>query len=179
MVTRSAVLFARSSIVLSLFAIAATRAEAGAMYDVTGLGDLSARGISNAGQVIGDQPYTATNPYDGSTYTGYRSALYQNGAATPLSLPDYQPNISGAMISPGGTIAYNTGYGSGDAHVFMNGKSYDVGSANQGRLVGGGDYSIAHAVNDKGTVVGESHAYVRYNRAFMSYQDQDGRYTPL
>src|SRR4051812_23285904 len=110
MTTRMFVSFARASVVLSLFAIAATRAEAGAMYDVTGLGDLSAGGISNAGQVIGDQPYAATNPYDGSSYTGYRSAIYQNGVTTPLSLPDYQPNISGAMISPGGTIAYNTGY---------------------------------------------------------------------
>src|SRR3954468_4877756 len=125
MTTRTVVKLARSSIVLSLFAIAATRAEAGAMYDVTGLGDLSARGLSNAGQVIGDQPYTATNPYTGSTYTDYRSAIYQNGVTTPLSLPDYQPNISGAMISPGGLIAYNT-YTYGNAHVFMNGKSYDV-----------------------------------------------------
>src|SRR5262249_10498151 len=97
--------------------------------------------------------------------------------------------ISGAVISPGGTIAYSGllthSPGSNNwpepvtTHVIKQGQVSDAGTRNRGTLVGGGDYSIPHAVNDAGIVAGESHALNRWNQAFVSAPSSSGKYNPV
>jgi hypothetical protein len=163
-----------------LIGLCAARADAGALYRVTDLGDFQVAGISNSGQVIGDQAYTYTQPWDGKQGTAYRSVIYQDGSFTPVTVPGSSEVVMHAVISPGGTIAYsggaNYGQGSGpSAHVIMNGQVTNTGQLG-GWVIGGYQYSIPHAVNDSGTVAGEAHLWYRYNQAFTAGRDWTGQY---
>jgi uncharacterized membrane protein len=147
-------------------------ARADALYGVTDLGTMTVAGLSNAGQVVGMQ---AGQPVS-----------FQDGTTTPLDLPGISQwwPVS-PVISPGGTIAY-TGSRSSDlsgigptAHVIRDGQISDAGTNETGWLLGGPPYSIPHAVNDAGVVAGESHAFARWNRAFVSSPGPDGQYHPV
>jgi probable HAF family extracellular repeat protein len=158
---RTVLKITRGAAALTLITLAATRAKADGMYGITGIPQ-GAYGIDNAGQVLTS------------------GGLYQNGVTTPITVPGGTQSIVSAVISPGGVIAYNPNYyGYGDAMVLKGGKTYDAGTASDGYLVGGGEYSVAHAVNDAGAVAGESHAWGRWNRAFTSSPDSSGTYHPV
>ena len=172
----------------AVLGLAGSRAEAAALYQVTDLGNLDVRGISNAGQVIGEQTYTTTwqDRWDlqPRTSTDHRSVIVQGGTITPVKVPGSDEVVRDAVISPGGTIAYSGGQHvdyvttGPTAHVIRDGKVTDAGTATDGGLVGGAPYSIPHAVTDGGIVAGESHAINRWNRAFASMPKPDGTYTP-
>ncbi|MFO0957922.1 MAG: hypothetical protein U0800_10750 [Isosphaeraceae bacterium] len=137
---------------------------------IADLGNFQATGISRDGRVAG--------------MSGWKPAIYQSGR--PLTMLDPTNGTGYAVISPGGTIAYSGGRpqvysGSGStAQVLRNGVVSDAGTASDGHLVGGGEYSIPHAVNDAGAVAGESHAFGRWNRAFTSSPDAwSGKYSPV
>jgi probable HAF family extracellular repeat protein len=149
------------------------------IYRVTDLGNLQVSGITRDGRVIGDEIYTS-GPNRGERL----SVIYQDGTKTPVTVPGTGQNVAYAVMSPGGTIAYsavlNANPSPGTTHVIKDGRVYDAGTASDGYLVGGGEYSVPHAVNDAGVVAGESHAYGRWNRAFMSSPDPvSGAYRPV
>lgn len=139
-------------------------AQGAPMVGITDLGTQSVFGIDNAGEVL------------------LKGGLYRNGMFAPF-VPGTTDPLPSAAISPGGTIAYNPGHGGFSAnmtaHVLKDGKAFDAGTASDGPLVGGDGWSFAQAVNDAGTVAGESHALGRWNRAFMSAMGPYGQYYPV
>lgn len=136
----------------------ATPALAGAMATIADLGNRRVYGLDNAGNVLAE---------DG---------LYRDGVRTALP-----PGASGYFmaISPGGTIASTkSGWNQYNTFVWKDGREYDTGETPHYALVGGGPYSRPYAVNDAGAVAGDSHAYGRWNRAFVSAVDYTGAYRP-
>lgn len=162
--TRRSGWYAAGALVMSL-TLAIPAAQGGPMGAIADLGDRTVLGIDNAGEVL------------------LPGGLYRNGTVTPLTMPGTNMPLPSAAISPGGTIAYNPFFTNAavtsHAHVLKDGKAFDAGTMSDGPLVGGGDYSIANAVNDAGAVAGQSHAYGRWNRAFTSSMGPDGAYHPI
>jgi uncharacterized membrane protein len=136
-----------------------TRANAGGMYSVIGLGSGTPSGISDAGQVL------------------IGNSLVQNGVVTPLAIPYSPTGNNHTAISPGGTIAYSDGY-MGPTHVIKDGQDYNAGAV-RGGTVFGSDHSSPRAVNDAGAVVGESHTLARLEQAFISTPGPNGTYQAL
>lgn len=157
---------------LAALTIAAPRpatADAMTSRTITDLGAFQPTSIARDGRVAG--------ALDG------RPAIYEAGR--PVVTLDQTNGTGSAVISPGGTIAYGGGRpqvfsGAGPTiQVLRDGTTRDAGTATDGPLVGGGSYSVPHAVNDAGSVAGESHALGRWNRAFTStIADGNGAYVP-
>ena len=141
-----------------------TRADAGGIYSITGLGSGTPNGISDAGQVL------------------IGNSLIQNGVSTNV-IPNTIYGGINSSISSGGTIVYtgpltSLSYES-SAHVIKNGVDYDAGAVPYIGTPYGHDHSSPRAVNDAGTVVGESHTNGRLEQAFTSTPGPDGAYHPV
>ncbi len=132
--------------------IACATSTASAQWTITDLGDLQgggynsyARGINNAGQVVG---------YSGAA-TGTRAFLWQNGVMTNLGdLPGGAENSVATSINNAGQVVGHSGAATGQrAFLWQDGVMTDLSTASG---VAGTGWSLveATAINDVGQIVG-------------------------
>jgi probable HAF family extracellular repeat protein len=154
-----------------LFGFSPARSHAGALYQVTDLGNVRAEAITNSGQVLASPSSAGSG----------QSLLITSGTSTLVTIPGSNGTATGIVISPGGTLGFTGSYPGGNfdspttsARVLKDGQVSDAGVGSPGFLVGGPPYSYATAVSDGGNVAGVAHADGRWNQAFLGVRQPDG-----
>ena len=149
-----------------MLALASSRAEAGGMYAVTAIGPGQPSGISDAGQVV------------------LWTSIYKDGVVTPLPIapPSMGIRLTASVISPNGTVAYNSGW-PGESHILRDSGDFVAAgppfhsSATDDTF--GSAISQPNAINDAGVVVGSARTYGWKSQAYLATPGPDGTYHPV